>query len=129
MALPQGPNQSWSQDFAAEVSTIGRLRDVWLSESLFESLRGARRILETWRNDYNIVRSQSALRNVRPSTCANVNASGVQWAKPLSYCRAPRPGPLHRRVRAAQTNKHSTHPWMKLELRSESPGNTSEARN
>ena len=65
------------QQNALAESFIGRLRDECLNENLFESLAGARQILETWRNDYNTVRPHSGLGNMPPATYANLNASGV----------------------------------------------------
>lgn len=42
-------------------SFIGRLRDELLNETLFRSIAHARRILEAWRQDYNIDRPHSRL--------------------------------------------------------------------
>jgi putative transposase len=43
-----------------------RLRDECLSEHWFADIHHARRIIETWRADYNEVRPYSALGNVPP---------------------------------------------------------------
>jgi putative transposase len=42
-------------------SFIGRLRDELLNETLFRSIAHARRVLEAWRQDYNIDRPHSRL--------------------------------------------------------------------
>ena len=44
----------------------GRLRDEFLNETLFSSLRDARDRLEEWRSDYNRHRPHSALGNLTP---------------------------------------------------------------
>ena len=44
----------------------GRLRDEYLNETLFSTLRDARDGLEEWRNDYNRHRPHSALGNLTP---------------------------------------------------------------
>jgi putative transposase len=81
------------QQNAFAESFIGRLRDECLNENLFERLADARRILDTWRIDYNTVRPHSALGNVPPADYASVNASGVQRAGALElpWGSAPRP--------------------------------------
>ena len=48
----------------------GRLRDEFLNETLFSSLRDARDGLEEWRSDYNRHRPHSALGNLTPSEFA-----------------------------------------------------------
>ena len=48
----------------------GRLRDEFLNETLFSSLRDARDGLEEWRKDYNQNRPHSALANLTPSEFA-----------------------------------------------------------
>ena len=82
------------QQNAFAESFIGRLRDECLNENLFESLAGARQILENWRNDYNTVRPHSALGNVPPAAYANVNASGVQRAGALELPWGSAPPPV-----------------------------------
>jgi putative transposase len=48
----------------------GRLRDECLNETLFSSLRQARRVLADWRNDYNHVRPHSGLGGATPAEAA-----------------------------------------------------------
>jgi putative transposase len=47
-------------------SFIGRLRDELLNETLFASLAHVREALMIWNNDYNLVRSHSAIGNKAP---------------------------------------------------------------
>ena len=47
-------------------SFIGRLRDEYLNENWFLSLRDAREIIESWRIDYHDGRPHSALHGLRP---------------------------------------------------------------
>jgi putative transposase len=49
----------------------GRLRDECLNEHAFRSLHEARRIVETWRVDYNTVRPHSSLGGLPPSVFAS----------------------------------------------------------
>ena len=49
----------------------GRFRDECLNEHWFTSLLAARRIVETWRDDYNAVRPHSALDNRTPREFAH----------------------------------------------------------
>ena len=49
----------------------GRFRDECLNEHWFTSLPAARRVVETWRDDYNAVRPHSALGNRTPREFAN----------------------------------------------------------
>jgi hypothetical protein len=51
-------------------SSIGRLRDECLNETLFSSLAHAREALIEWRADYNTVRPHSSLGNLPPTTYA-----------------------------------------------------------
>lgn len=44
----------------------GRLRDECLNQHWFKDLREARRIIETWRVDYNRERPHSSLKNLSP---------------------------------------------------------------
>ena len=44
----------------------GKLRDECLNETLFGTLRGARKTLEEWQEDYNWRRPHSALGNLTP---------------------------------------------------------------
>jgi putative transposase len=71
----------------------GRLRDEFLNETLFSSLRHARVELEEWRRDYNTERPHSALGNLTPLAYAARNASVPQQAEALRSTRgyAPRP--------------------------------------
>ena len=48
-------------------SFIGRLRDELLNEEIFENLAQARRLLEQWRLDYNLVRPHSAHGGLPPA--------------------------------------------------------------
>ena len=61
----------------------GRLRDEFLNETLFSSLRHARVELEEWRRDYNTERPHSALGNLTPSAYAARTASVSQQAHAL----------------------------------------------
>lgn len=58
---PGKPNQN-----AYIESFNGRFRDECLNENLFETLDDARRIIETWRIDYNEQRPHSSLENLTP---------------------------------------------------------------
>jgi putative transposase len=49
----------------------GRLRDKCLNEHLLPSLAAARRIIEAWRTDYNILRPHSSLGGMAPTEFAN----------------------------------------------------------
>ena len=48
--------------------TIGRLRDEFLNEQVFDNLSHARRLLAAWRQDYNHVRPHSAHGGLPPAT-------------------------------------------------------------
>ena len=52
----------------------GRLRDECLNLHLFWSIEDARDKLETWREDYNTERAQSALANLPPAAFAASSA-------------------------------------------------------
>ncbi len=49
----------------------GRFRDECLNENLFTNLDEARRIIETWRGDYNHTRPHSSLGNLTPEEFVN----------------------------------------------------------
>ena len=57
----------------------GRFRDECLRVAWFESLAEARKIIETWRVDYNKTRPHSSLGNLAP---AQYLAQLVAWAEP-----------------------------------------------
>ncbi len=67
----------------------GRLRDECLNENLFGNLAEARRIIETWRIDYNIKRPHTSLNGQTPTEFA-------QWL------RSTRPASLELRKGSAQ---------------------------
>jgi putative transposase len=48
----------------------GRLRDEFLNEHLFRSLPDARRIIETWRIDYDTNRPHTSLNRLTPTEFA-----------------------------------------------------------
>ncbi len=50
-------------------SFSGRFRDEYLNERLSSSLTAARRIIETWRTDYNTARSHTCGRSDRKLGC------------------------------------------------------------
>jgi putative transposase len=56
----------------------GRLRDECLNEHVFRSLLEARRIVESWRIDYNTVRPHSSLGGLTPSLFASRSSSEGQ---------------------------------------------------
>jgi hypothetical protein len=64
-------------DNAFAESFIGRLRDEYLNENWFMSLRHARDIIETWRVDHNEFRPHSSLAGLTPREFAAINA-GLQ---------------------------------------------------
>mgnify|MGYP003835869565 CR=1 FL=1 len=53
----------------------GRLRDECLNETLFGNLAEARRIIETWRIDYNTQRPHTSLGGLAPAVYAQLNRS------------------------------------------------------
>jgi putative transposase len=61
-------------DNAFAESFIGRLRDEWLNENWFMSLRHARDVIETWRLDYNEFRPHSSLAGLTPREFAEIKA-------------------------------------------------------
>ncbi len=67
----------------------GRLRDECLNEHIFGNLAEARRIIETWRIDYNTERPHTSLGGLAPAVFANLN-------------RAARPASLELRMGSAQ---------------------------
>jgi putative transposase len=54
----------------------GRFRDECLNEAWFLSLADARRIIEAWRQDYNMVRPHSALGYLTPTEFEQLSANG-----------------------------------------------------
>jgi len=68
----------------------GRLRDEFLNETLFTSLRQARLALEVWQPDYNHVRPHS-----RILACARgLRRELLNRANALRFAMAPHLGPL-----------------------------------
>ena len=67
----------------------GRLRDECLNEHIFDNLAEARKIIETWRIDYNTERPHTSLGGLAPAVFANLN-------------RATRPASLELRKGSAQ---------------------------
>ena len=57
----------------------GRLRDECLNANWFDTLDGARSLIESWRTDYNEQRPHSALGNIPP---AQYVANLMGWASP-----------------------------------------------
>ena len=51
----------------------GRLRDECLNEHIFGNLAEARKIIETWRIDYNTERPHTSLGRLAPAVYANLN--------------------------------------------------------
>jgi putative transposase len=64
------------QQNAFSESFNGRLRDECLNETLFTSLRHARMVLSTWRQDYNTVRPHSKLGGRAPAEVAAQHGLG-----------------------------------------------------
>ena len=62
----------------------GKLRDECLNEHWFTSLADARRILSTWRQDYNAVRPRMSLGNLTPNRFAQVHHNACLSSKTLS---------------------------------------------
>lgn len=62
----------------------GKLRDECLNEHWFTSLADARRILSTWRQDYNAVRPHMSLGNLTPNRFAQVHHNACLSSKTLS---------------------------------------------
>ena len=54
----------------------GRFRDECLNEHLFHSLAQARRIIESWRLDYNTGRPHTSLQRLTPAEFASRPAKG-----------------------------------------------------
>jgi putative transposase len=63
----------------------GRLRDECLNIEVFFALADVRDKLETWRQDYNLVRPHSALQDNAPALFAE------QWAETAAPAPAPAP--------------------------------------
>ena len=59
-------------------SFIGRLRDECLNEHLFSSYAHARKVINAWRNDYNITRPHSSREGLTPIQFANPVQNGPQ---------------------------------------------------
>jgi putative transposase len=57
----------------------GRLRDECLNEHLFSNLNEARRIIETWRIDYNTSRPHTSLSGLTPTEFAVRPKEGQNW--------------------------------------------------
>ena len=51
----------------------GKLRDECLNEHIFGNLAEARKIIETWRIDYNTFRPHTSLGGLAPAVFANLN--------------------------------------------------------
>jgi putative transposase len=62
----------------------GKLRDECLNEHWFTSLADARRILSTWRRDYNNVRPHSSLQNLTPEQFAQQHRNSCLSPQSLS---------------------------------------------
>ena len=73
------------QQNAFAESFIGRLRDEFLNEQVFDSLGHARRLLAAWRHDYNHVRPHSAHGRLPPAT------AGERLRNPDQLRRSPAP--------------------------------------
>jgi putative transposase len=73
------------QQNAYAESFIGRLRDEFLNEQVFDSLDHARRLLAAWRQDYNHVRPHSARGGLAPA------AAGERLRNPGQLRRSPAP--------------------------------------
>ena len=73
------------QQNAFAESFIGRMRDEFLNEQVFDSLGHARRLLASWRHDYNHVRPHSAHAGLPPA------AAGERLRNPDQLRHAPAP--------------------------------------
>jgi putative transposase len=62
----------------------GKLRDECLNEHWFTSLADARRILSTWRHDYNNVRPHMSLKNLTPEQFARKHSTRCISTQSLS---------------------------------------------
>ena len=72
----------------------GRLRDELLNETLFTSLVHARVALAAWRNDYNTVRSHSAIGNQTPAIYAKLSVPAMQRDGTLELSGGSAPHPV-----------------------------------
>jgi putative transposase len=70
------PGSPWENGFAE--SFHGRLRDEFLATEVFESLVAARKLTQTWRDDYNHHRPHSSLGYVTPAEFAARCAASVR---------------------------------------------------
>ena len=57
----------------------GRLRDECLNINWFMSIKPAREVIESWRQDYNEVRSHSSLKGRSPKEYAEVDPGPPSW--------------------------------------------------
>ena len=73
-ALVLHESQSIRNLFLAE-SFNGRLRDECLNINLFMSIKHAREVIESWRQDYNEVRPHSSLKGRSPKEYAEAVAA------------------------------------------------------
>ena len=71
----------------------GKLRGELQNDTILASLADARVALASWKIDYSIVRSHSALGNVPPTTFAKLSTPGIQrdGTIELPWGYAPRP--------------------------------------
>jgi putative transposase len=79
----------------------GRLRDECLNEHLFSNLAEARRIIEAWRIDYNLLRPHTSLGGLAPTVYASRNRS----ARPASL--ELRNGSAQRALTATQSTERN----------------------
>lgn len=73
------------QQNAFAESFIGRMRDEFLNEQVFDNLTHARRLLAAWRHDYNHVRPHSAHDGLPPAT------AGERLRNPDQFRGSPAP--------------------------------------
>ena len=81
----------------------GRFRDECLNEHLFSSLVAARRIIETWRIDYNTERPHTSLDGLTPAAFATRPKQGIRRTD-SAYERGQVGGRV-RRGRSSETSK------------------------
>ncbi len=65
-------------------SLNSRIRDECLNEPVFESLAAARRLIATWRQDYNNIRPHGSLDNQTPAACRAGLRSTLAVAQPVA---------------------------------------------
>lgn len=70
-------------------SLNGRIRDECLNEHVFESLAGARRLIEAWRQDYNNVRPHGSLNHQTPAAYRASLRTTLAVAQPAACSRIP----------------------------------------